>query len=206
MNHGRVLLADDTGTGKTYVAAVTKRLLDYEEGRKHRTLVTCPNSAKVATWNAEEIGGYSNGSAPKIHYINGPKDLKHLDGDNDFVVVNYDKWALPRYADALTAEQWDLMVFDECHKMKNPKTKRGGWEERKGLTRLLENYGNRIILMSATPIANRLNDMGMILYALDPQSCPDPTAYDYERQPFLIWKVLNRHEFFRITKEDLRNQ
>src|SRR3989338_729601 len=136
MNHGRVLLADDTGTEKTYVAAVTKRLLDYEEGRKHRTLVTCPNSAKVAPWNAEEIGGYSNGSAPKIHYINGPKDLKHLDGDNDFVVVNYDKWALPRYADALTAEQWDLMVFDECHKMKNPKTKRGGWEERKGLTRL----------------------------------------------------------------------
>jgi len=209
LEDGRVPLRDDTGTGKTYVAVLTKLLMDKEKGRRHRALVVCTKGGMSDPWNEKEINSYANGDRQTIHYVKTKSDLKDVNKGYDFVVANYEKWAIRDYAKALTDQKWDLVIFDECHEMKNPKTKRSGWSAketmRKGLCKFLGNYKGKLIVASATPI-DKLNDMGMLLYALDPVNNPDPTAYDYEKDPSRLYKTLLRYPDFQIKKEDLREQ
>lgn len=70
-------------------------------------------------------------------------------------IINYETLRLPGAADLLRMVPWDVIVFDEIHKLRNPKTKlvRAIWD-------FLSYYPDtKLIGLSGSPIMNYPNDL-----------------------------------------------
>ena len=105
----------DTGAGKTKAAISTAKFL----GLKH-VLIFCPNSVK-STWKRQiEEANFVNGDNVTIDHI------CHVQSDDEFTfeVFNYDKFnsdgrAARRIKSIVDSKRYDLVVFDEVHRLKN---------------------------------------------------------------------------------------
>ncbi len=205
LDEGRILVADEVGTGKTVVPVYTKILFDSKAGKRSKVLVICPYSAMAGSWSEQEINSYLPHGNEKVRYIESYEDFDDCT-DADFVVINDDKFSLRHtykknpYLAKLDKIGFDLVVVDECHNFKNPDSNMGG-----NLLEYIERHADTpLILMSGTPLPNQLNDIGVILYLLDPKNYPDPKAFDYSYNPDAVKKMLDQHKWFRITKADLK--
>ena len=159
-------LADDMGLGKTvqvlallnviYAANKTK------DDRRPPSLLVVPASL-LANWMAEIRRFYPNLSVYIAHPGMRPKgELKkssssNLFADCDLVMTTY---ALAGRYKFLQEQQWDYLILDEAQAIKNPGTKQ---------TRTLKAYQaqNRLIL-TGTPIENRLSDLWSLFDFLNP--------------------------------------
>jgi SWI/SNF-related matrix-associated actin-dependent regulator 1 of chromatin subfamily A len=147
------LIGDEMGLGKTIQAI---GVINADPTIKS-VLIVCPATIKLIwkneleKWLVRKLSvGIVNGSIP----------------DTDVVIVNYD--ILGKWHDELVARNFDLMIIDECHKVKNPKAKRtqfllGNKKDIKPIT------ATRRIFMSGTPIVNRPVELWPILQSIDPQ-------------------------------------
>lgn len=85
--------------------------------------------------------------------------------DTNVVVIAYTTVA--KFAEQLTARNWDLIVMDEVHYLKNPKAQRTV-----AVTNVAKNT-TRKIGMTGTPIQNRVEELFTVLNLLDPQTWND---------------------------------
>jgi SNF2 family DNA or RNA helicase len=109
---GRVINADDMGLGKTLESIAAS-----EESNSQRILIVTLNSLKF-NWEAE-LNKW--GSKP-ITIINGDKakrDKRIADYQTGYMVINYEGM---RLHPELAGMQWDVMICDEAHKLKNKDT------------------------------------------------------------------------------------
>jgi hypothetical protein len=150
-----VLLADEMGLGKTVQAIGLINLLPEIE----RVLVICPASLKL-NW-AKELNRWL--TRPLSVGIAGAKHLTMA----SITIINYD--ILSRHEGELTARTFDLIIADECHFIKNPKTKRA--QQVFGLT------GKRKAYLTGTPIVNRPKELFPLLSQLDPLNWPSPWKF-----------------------------
>ncbi|MBN1250159.1 MAG: DEAD/DEAH box helicase [Anaerolineae bacterium] len=85
----------------------------------------------------------------------------------DVVVVNYDR--LGRHRAALRSREWDLLVIDEAHYLKNPKAQRTqevlGRPKRGAKESIRPILASRRMFLSGTPILNRPVELWPILRA-----------------------------------------
>ena len=158
-------LADDMGLGKTVqVLAFLNRLKsDHNKSRKSRkaSLLVIPASL-ISNW-ANEINRFS----PKIkfhiaHPGANPKknarieDKKSLDAF-DLVITTY---ALAKRYEWLQSYSWNYIILDEAQAIKNPGTKQ---------TRAIKKLTSRNrIVMTGTPVENRLSDLWSLFDFLNP--------------------------------------
>lgn len=130
----RVLIADEMGLGKSLQAIACVELAQYE-----RVLIVCPSIVKH-NWSNEIDKWLKQPS----FIING------WEGDIEqtrFNIVNYD--ILEKRLEHLIANEYDCIIFDEVHRIKNPKT-----SSTKAALKLAQGVQG-IISLSGTPITNR---------------------------------------------------
>ena len=151
----RLLLADEMGLGKSLQA-----LLCVLSGQFERTLIVCPSVVKV-NW-ANEVEKWTDLQSTIIY---GQKEAE-ID-EADFTIVNYD--LLQHRVEDLLGMDFQCIIFDECHNLKNPKANRT--KAAKMLAKWPTVEG--IISMSGTPILNRPEEIFTTLNMLKPESFAD---------------------------------
>lgn len=131
-----VLLADDMGLGKT---AQALDLIDAMVGVEH-ALVICPSSVKL-NWLKECDVWLKE---PRVRHLMNGRGLKVMTpGFKMITVANYD---ILDHSD-FTGAEYDLVVFDEAHYLKNMKAKR---------TKAAHAIpAAKRLLLTGTPIVNR---------------------------------------------------
>src|SRR4051812_44979615 len=147
--HNGCILADSVGLGKTFSALA---IIKYYELRNDRVLVLAPKRLRD-NWTIYKANDRRNIlSADRFNY----DVLNHTDlgreggasGDIDLANVNWGNY--------------DLVVIDESHNFRNKKTPRAGSETRydRLMRRIIhEGVKTRVLMLSATPVNNRLADL-----------------------------------------------
>ena len=133
-----VLIGDDMGLGKTIQAI---GLLNVQDAKK--VLIICPASIKL-NWRNE-----------LKKWLVKPLNIGIAEGKSypvsDVVIINYD--IVAKHLDQIRMTEWDAIIVDEAHYLKNPKSARAkailGEKETKPLT------AKRKIVLTGTPIPNR---------------------------------------------------
>ena len=149
---GRAILADEVGLGKTIEAGLVLAELRLR-GLAGRTLVITP-AGLVTQWH-EELerkfgvptalpGRDATGQAP------GGQDLG-AGTDRPVIVASLAAARRDPVKSALTRDAWDLIVVDEAHRVRAPRSASG---------KLIRELRSRhLLLLTATPVENRLQDL-----------------------------------------------
>lgn len=119
---GRGMLAMDMGTGKTRTALALA-----DAWGCSRVLIVCPKSV-VRVWphefrkhlgDAWQIVALDDGSAKeRAEAVAAGWMCAELDGERLAVALNFE--VLPALLPTLQPLKWDLLVLDECHRIKSP--------------------------------------------------------------------------------------
>ena len=146
---GGCIIADSVGLGKTFEALA---IIKYHELRNDRVLVLCPKRLRD-NWSlycANDRRNFLAGDRFNYDLLNHT-DLSRdggLSGDIDLAYVNWGNY--------------DLVVIDESHNFRNKRTPRQGGETRydRLMRRIVrEGVKTRVLMLSATPVNNRLADL-----------------------------------------------
>ena len=155
---GGCIIADSVGLGKTFEALA---VIKYHELRNDRVLVLCPKRLRD-NWTLYAANDRRNPLAnDRFNYdVLNHTDLSRdtgLSGDIDLAHVNWGNY--------------DLVVIDESHNFRNKRTPQAGSETR--YDRLMrkvirEGVRTRVLMLSATPVNNRLADLrNQIVFATE---------------------------------------
>lgn len=138
----RVILGSVMRAGKMYEVCELVKRLDLQN-----ILVICPKPM-VAEW------------IYKIEEWLGPLWLKRFD------VFNYAKLRRPDLTSLIRQTGYQLIVLDECHKVKNRKAQQtiGAWA--------IASSSPRLILASGTPFENSPDELWSLLHMIDPPTFP----------------------------------
>ncbi len=147
---GGCIIADSVGLGKTFEALA---VIKYHELRNDRVLVLCPKRLRDnwSLYRANDRRNFLAGDRFNYDILNHT-DLSRdggLSGDIDLAHVNWGNY--------------DLVVIDESHNFRNKRTPRQGGETRydRLMRRIIrEGVKTRVLMLSATPVNNRLADLG----------------------------------------------
>ncbi|MBI4867467.1 MAG: DEAD/DEAH box helicase [Candidatus Wallbacteria bacterium] len=148
--HGRGLLADEVGLGKTVEAGLVLR--EYlHRGLVRRVLILTPASL-VLQWREEMTTKF------------GFNFKTHLDkekwNDADQLIVSIDSAKAKRFCKNFQTNPYDLVIVDEAHKLKNHRSL--NWKFVQGLSTKF------LLLLTATPIQNSLEELYNLIFLLKP--------------------------------------
>ncbi len=140
---GRAIMADEVGLGKTIEAGLVLSELRLR-GLARRVLVVCP-AGLVAQWREElerkfslacqvlDAGAGAGGPELPVGIASLPSARRSP------------------LRDRLVGQEWDLVIVDEAHRVRNPST---------ASARLVRDLRTRhLLLLTATPVENRLSDL-----------------------------------------------
>lgn len=178
-----VLLGDEMGLGKTIESIGVLNMCPQFQ----RVLIICPASLK-RNWQRELIG---DADIDKVGWLVRPMSVGIADSgrsipvpDTDIVIINYEMLGKDHFTGAqiydtkkkrMVQEKttelrlslqavWDLVIVDECHRLKNDKTLR---------TQLtLSIKGRHWLMLSGTPLVNRPRELWTIAHHLAPAVFP----------------------------------
>ncbi len=190
--HPRCINGSEMGVGKTIEALKLCQELEPEH-----VLIICPKTL-VAEWfnqvsdilDEDCLTPHDNGDKLSGLNLSGPR----------FVAVNYDLLAVPRYWSALSDVKWDMIIFDECHRMKNPKAKRTK------AAHLLTPYVPRVIMMSGTPMQNSPADLFPLFHILNSRLYRSYSAWVKmfcQTAPMTFWKKGSNGKSQQITVQQI---
>jgi SWI/SNF-related matrix-associated actin-dependent regulator of chromatin subfamily A-like protein 1 len=171
MDRRNTLLGDDMGLGKTVQAI---GVFNSDESIK-KVLIICPATLKT-NWFRE----FSKWTVRKTRIgIGDSKICPTPDDGFNVCIINYD--VLTKHP-KLKKIQWDLLIVDECHKLKNPKTIRGKFIYGEyGNPDMLPIQAKRILFLTGTPIVNRPSELFPIISFLDPETWAKKWKYFMSR-------------------------
>ncbi|PJJ96694.1 helicase [Lysobacteraceae bacterium NML91-0213] len=145
---GGCIIADSVGLGKTFEALA---VIKYHELRNDRVLVLCPKRLRD-NWTLYRSNDRRNVlAADRFNYdVLNHTDLSRdggLSGDIDLTHVNWGNY--------------DLVVIDESHNFRNKSTHKDRESRYHRLMRRIirEGVKTRVLMLSATPVNNRLADL-----------------------------------------------
>lgn len=143
----RCILGSEMGVGKTAEVLALVKQEDMDS-----ILVICPKSL-ISEWEYQ------------IELWLGKEWLER------FTILNYEKIRKATVTAAIISYEWDLVCFDECHKLKNHKAK-----QTKGAFNISRD-GSRVILMSGTPMMAGPQDLFSLLNIINPLTFNSHTAF-----------------------------
>lgn len=142
--NGRVLLADEVGLGKTIEAGILLKEY-FSTGMVRNALILTPPSL-LTQWR-EELGTKFD-----LDFVINKDDTRFEGYDrHSMLISSLPSAARPSNAQVLKQIEWDIVVIDEAHRLKNESTK-----AHKFVKELQKKF---ILLLSATPIQNNLREL-----------------------------------------------
>lgn len=167
-----VVLADEVGLGKTIEAGI---LLSqkWAEG-KRRILIICPSSIRKQWVNEMADKFYLKAEVLETSSFN--KKIKNgiknpFDTADTIKVCSY-QFARKK-ADNIILTSWDLVVIDEAHYLRN--VYKFGNVTAKEIQRATREY--KKVLLTATPLQNRLEELYGLVSFIDPELFGDIKAF-----------------------------
>ncbi len=147
--NGNAILADEVGLGKTIEAGlIMKELLLRDE--INSILIVAPKSL-LSQWKTE--------MAEKFEETFTIANRHKVDvSTNNRIICSHNIMA--RKFDEFASRTWDLIVVDEAHAFRNTHSK--------GRERLASLRKNHFLLLSATPLCNKLTDLYSIVDLIQP--------------------------------------
>jgi SNF2 family DNA or RNA helicase len=162
--HPRAFVFNDPGTGKTLSALWAADYL-MKIGKVRRCLILCPLSIMHDAWMNGVGKSIIHRSIIVAHHAQATRRIEMVQGDYEFVVVNYD--GLNLIADEVVANgKFDLVIVDEANAYKNPSTKR--W---KSLNKIL-NPHSLLWMMTGTPASQSPVDAYGLARLVNPAGVP----------------------------------
>lgn len=144
---GRAILADEVGLGKTIEAGLILAELRLR-GLADRTLVITP-AGLVAQWQEEVERKFGI-----------PTTIPGQDADGGVLVASLAAARRDPLKSQLTSDPWDLIIVDEAHRVRAPRSASG---------QLIRQLRSRyLLLLTATPVENRLQDLYEIVSLVAP--------------------------------------
>jgi superfamily II DNA or RNA helicase len=188
----RLLIADDVGVGKTIEAGLILKELSTRQ-RLDRVLVLCPKALTVK-WRAEMRRFDEKFRVLTAEQLRYCLDETANDGewpqDYERSIVHYELFRTEPYlvgADGrrhhpglLELEppaQFNLVIADEAHHLRTPGTGSHQLIERLCLT------AEAVLMLSATPVQVRRDDLYTLLHLLRPEMFPDKDVFDEILEP-----------------------
>lgn len=162
--HEGTLIADEMGLGKTIQALGLVNLKGYKN-----ILIIVPASLRI-NWHREAQKWLTDKALTYVVVDNADADVSTA----NVVIINYDR-IKDRIFTALMAREWDLVVVDECHKVKNPEAQRTrrvlGYYDRRRKVQVpgLISKAKAKLLLTGTPILNRPVEIQPLAAALAPR-------------------------------------
>ena len=152
---GRALLADEVGLGKTIEAGIiTKELI--QRGLVHTVLVLTPASL-TEQWREE----LSNKFHEEFRVMDKPSQWEEVqESPEGRWIVSLDRAKLAQHSRAILARDYDLLIVDEAHKLKNRSTL--AW---KFVNQIRKRY---VLMLTATPVQNDLMELYSLITILAP--------------------------------------
>ena len=146
--HGGCIIADSVGLGKTFEALA---IIKYYELRNDRVLVLVPKRLRD-NWTLYKANDHRNVlAADRLHYdVLNHTDLSRDSGQSGDIDLSHVNWG-----------NYDLVVIDESHNFRNKITHQGKESRYDRLMRQIirEGVKTRVLMLSATPVNNRLADL-----------------------------------------------
>lgn len=145
---GGCIIADSVGLGKTFEALA---IIKYHELRNDRVLVLCPKRLRD-NWTIYKTNDRRNIlAADRFNYdVLNHTDLSRDGGSSGDIDLTHVNWG-----------NYDLVVIDESHNFRNKSTHKGKESRYDRLMRKIikEGVRTRVLMLSATPVNNRLADL-----------------------------------------------
>jgi len=145
---GGCIIADSVGLGKTFEALA---IIKYHELRNDRVLVLAPKRLRD-NWTLYKSNDKRNVlAADRLNYdVLNHTDLSRDGGTSGDIDLSHVNWG-----------NYDLVVIDESHNFRNKATHKGKESRYDRLMRRIikEGVKTRVLMLSATPVNNRLADL-----------------------------------------------
>lgn len=161
------LVGDEMGLGKTIQALG----LINADSTIRNVLIVCPASLRL-NWRREAEKWLVRSF--RIHVVEAAGAAP---ADAEIVILNDERLKGAHgkaLLDSLMARSWDLLVVDEAHRLKDPRTQRAeillGFEDRKTGTRTpgLADRARRKLFLTGTPLPNRVKELWPLVHAAAP--------------------------------------
>ena len=158
---GRAILADEVGLGKTIEAGLVLSELRLR-GLADRALVVVP-AGLVDQWREELDRKFG------LPSVVAAAAVVPDSADRPVVVASLPAARRDPLRAALVERRWDLVIIDEAHRVKNPRSASGR------LARALR--ARYLLLLTATPVENRLSELFELVSLVSPGLLGTPTAF-----------------------------
>jgi SNF2 family DNA or RNA helicase len=150
--NSRAILADEVGLGKTIEAGIVMKEL-IARGLAERILILTPASL-VDQWKGEMENKFN-----EFFLKHDDPGFEGFDA-HDRIISSIDTAKLDRHVPDIISQDWDLVIIDEAHYLKNRSTQR---------YRLMETLFTRYLLMlTATPMQNTLKELFNLIHLVRP--------------------------------------
>lgn len=202
LEHGAIL-ADEVGLGKTIEAGLVIAQRWAEQRRRVVLIVPATLRKQWAQelWDKFDLPSY----IMDARHFNSLKDTGNNPFESDAVVIVSYEFAARKQME-LQAVPWDLVVFDEAHRLRNVYRKSGN-KIAKNLRVTLQNRFK--LLLSATPMQNSLMELYGLVSVIDQHFFGSDDAFraQYASQQTDQTRLLElRKRMQRISKRTLRRQ
>ncbi len=157
--HGRALLADEVGLGKTIEAGLV--LKEYVlRGLVKKTLILVPASL-VLQWTRELNEKFA---IPAFAQRNAWSWTTY-----DILVASMDTTKREPHRTEVLSQEYDMVIVDEAHKLKNSKTR--NWQL---INQMRKKY---LLLLTATPVQNDMKELYNLINLLRPGQLGNQTVF-----------------------------
>ncbi len=157
--HGRALLADEVGLGKTIEAGLV--LKEYVlRGLVKKALILVPASL-VLQWTRELNEKFA---IPAFAQRNAWSWTTY-----DILVASMDTTKREPHRAEVLSQEYDMVIVDEAHKLKNSKTR--NWQL---INQMRKKY---LLLLTATPVQNDMKELYNLITLLRPGQLGNQTVF-----------------------------
>jgi len=152
---GRALLADEVGLGKTIEAGIVMKEL-IKRGLVHAVLILTPASL-TQQWREELSVKFGEEFA--VIESRRQWDAASQDESGRWL-ISLDRAKMKGYREKILSREYDLLIVDEAHKLKNRSTQ--AW---KFVNQIRKRY---VLMLTATPVQNDLMELYSLITILSP--------------------------------------
>ncbi len=149
------IIADEMGLGKT-MQAISTAIQKKEIFGFNKTMIVCPASLK-SQWKSE-IEKFSDEKAIIVEGNPEQREEVYKNTEHYFFILNYE--TIRRDSLAINNAGFDFLILDEAQRVKNFETKTAAAVKRLN--------AKHILVITGTPIENKLIDIYSIMSILDP--------------------------------------